>query len=208
MGLLSGNGQSDGLPLCAIFGVLAMNAAARDQEGLEPAEARPLRPAYGAVLCLGALIFLPQFVSDLSGIGYGFWKKLRPSTPQLLVRFTSPRLRPLLLYDGAAQRSANGTVYTTYVNDGVALLERESRPEETVGTMDMTNPFPYALGRKPARAGAAAATFTLTMNKRFRPSDERYFGETDIIMVPKHPAEALFPEFYEAYEPGLKSAIV
>jgi hypothetical protein len=205
IGLISSNAQSDGFPLCAVFALLVANEITEDQQLLAGAEAGILRPSYGAALCLGALLFLPLFIGDLAGLGYGFWKKQRPSTPAEVLRFTAPQLKPLLLYDGADQKSANGRIYTTYVNDGVALLERETRADETVLTMDMSNPFPYALGRRPPRAGVAAMTYYFTMNDEHRPSDGRYFGDADIVMVPKRPAEApiFYTDFLNAYEPGL-----
>jgi hypothetical protein len=190
--LMSTNAQSDGFPMCGLFAIVMLSRMAAEQTV--------------ALFCLGAALFVPPLSSDLAGIGYGAWKKLRPSTPNALVRFSEPVLRPLLLYDGAVQRSSNGRVYTTYVNDGVALLKQYSQPEDTVLTMDMSNPFPYALQRKPPRAGVAAMTYHITMNDQHRPSDERYFGDASIVMVPKHPAEVpvFYDEFLKAYEPGLR----
>lgn len=159
IGLLSTNMQSDGFPVCAVFAILVVNEITEDQQKLPATEARSHRPLYAAVLCLGALLFIPQFTSDLTGLVYGAWRKERPSTPAAVLRFTSPNLKPLLLYDATKQPQANGGIFTTYVNDGVALLERETRPNETVMTMDMTNPFPYAMERRPPRGGHAAPSY-------------------------------------------------
>ncbi len=203
--IMSSNAQGDVLPVCAIFAILVVNLTTEDQEALPAAEARSSRAYYAAMLCFGAVLFVPQFISDLAGLGYGAWKKERPSTPAAVLRFTSPNLRPLLLYDGANPRS-NGRTYTTYVNDGVALLERETKPDELVQTMDMTNPFPYALGRRPPRGGIAAMSYHYTLSDQHRPSDDRYFGNADIVMVPKHPAQddIFYTDFWKAYEPGLQ----
>lgn len=200
VGLLSSNAQHDSLAACAIFAILVVNEITEDQHG----GPKSFRPYYAAVLCLGALLFIPQFISDLAGLGYGVWKKERPSTPAAVLRFTSPNLKPLLLYDGANPRS-NGRNYTTYVNDGVALLERETRPNELVQTMDMTNPFPYAMERRPPRGGIAAMAYNYTISDSHRPTDEAYFGDADIVMVPKHPAQddIYYTGFWKAYEPGL-----
>jgi hypothetical protein len=148
---------------------------------------------------------MPLFVSDLAGIAYGAWNKARPSPTAL--RFTTHRLKPLLLYDtdGYHPRS-NGRIYTTYVNDGVALLERVTRPEERVLTMDMVNPFPYAMGRRPPRGGIAAMAYHYLLSDDHRPSDNAYFGDADIVMVPKHHAseDGYYDDFWKAYEPGLR----
>lgn len=72
--------------------------------------------------------------------------------------------------------------------------------------MDMTNPFPYALERLPPHGGIAAPTYHYDIDDAHRPSDARFFGDADIIMVPKRPAldEKFYSDFYKAYEPGLK----
>jgi len=205
IGLMSSNAQRDAFPLCAIFAILMLSEITEDQQAVASAEASSATPRYVAVLCLAALLFLPQFAGDLAGLGYAAWKKERPSTPSAVLRFTSPRLAALLLYDGANSRS-NGRNYTSYVNDGVALLERTTRRTETVLTMDMANPFPYALDRRPPRGGMAAMTYHYTVSDQYRPSDDRYFGDADIVMLPKRPAQddAFYTDFLKAYQPGLE----
>jgi hypothetical protein len=204
-GLIATNAQTDGFPLCAVFALLVANEITLDQQSLPAAEARVCRPSYAAVLCLGALLFVPQFAEDLVGLAYGAWRKYSPSTSVAVLRFTSPDLEPLLLYEGGTPRS-NGPIFTTYVNDGVALLERETTPSETILTIDMTNPFPYALQRRPARGGILSPTYHYDISDGYRPSDDRFFGDADIVMVPKHPAldDMYYVDFYKAYEPGLK----
>ncbi|HEY1220578.1 MAG: hypothetical protein ABSE42_08335 [Bryobacteraceae bacterium] len=205
IGLLLSNAQLDAFPVCAVFAILVLSEITEDQQALPLAEETSFRPHYAAVLCLGALLFVPQFTADLAGLGYGVWKKERPSTPAAVLRFTSPNLRALLLYDGANPRS-NGRNYVTYVNDGVALLERETRRNETVLTMDMTNPFPYALERRPPRGGISATAYHYILGDGHRPSDDRYFGDADIVMLPKRPAldDVFYTDFLKAYKPGLE----
>ena len=139
------------------------------------------------------------------GLSYGALKKARPSNISTVVRFNAPRLKPLLAYDGANPRS-NGRGFTTYVNDGVALRERETRPNETVLTMDMTNPFPYALNRPPPHGGLATMAYHYSLDDTHRPSAAKYFGDADIVMVPKHPAidDIFYTDFLKAYTPGLE----
>lgn len=205
IGLMSSNAQLGSFPVCAVFAILVLNEITENQGTLPTAEVTRFRSNYAAVLSLGALLFVPQFTLDLAGVVYGFWKKERPSTPAAVLRFTSPNLKPLLLYDNGSSRS-EGRLFTASVNDGVALLERETRPNETILTMDMTNPFPYAMERPPARGGIVAVAYHYCIDDRHRPSDEWYFGNADIVMVPKQPAldDYYYLDFYNAYEPGLK----
>ena len=204
--LMSSNAQADGFPICAVFALLVLNEVIEDQKTV-PAHAAPPTLSYcAAALCIGPLLCIPLFVSDLTGIAYGAWNKARPS-PATALHFKTHNLKPLLLYDtdGYHPRS-NGRIYTTYVNDGVALLERVTRTEERVLTMDMVNPFPYAMGRRPPRGGIAAMAYHYTLSDGHRPSDDAYFGDADIVMVPKHHAseDVYYTDFWKAYEPGLR----
>jgi hypothetical protein len=203
--LISSNAQADGFPICAVFALLMLNEVIEDQQNAPAGQAPSTRSYCAAALCIGPLLCIPLFASDLAGIAYGAWNKARLSPTAL--RFTTHSLSPLLLYDteGYHPRS-NGRVYTTYVNDGVALLERETRPDEKVLTMDMVNPFPYAMGRRPPRGGIAAMAYNYLLSDGHRPSDDAYFGDADIVMVPKHHAseDVYYDDFWKAYEPGLR----
>ncbi len=204
IGLMSTNAQWDGFPLCAVFAILIVSELTKDQQSLAATPAPSNLPLYAGALFLGTLLFLPQFTSDLAGLAYGAWEKERPLTPPAVLHFTSPNLWPLLLYDGYQPRN-NGRVFTAYVNDGAALLERETRPDERVLSIDMTNPFPYALERRPPHGGIASPTYRFNIDDAHRPSDDQFFGDADIVMVPKHPAlgDEAFSDFYKAYEHGL-----
>lgn len=205
VGLIRSNAQADGFLVCAMFAILLLNEIANDQKTLAETAATSQRPAYAGVLCLGALLFIPQFASDLAALAFGAWQKERPSNPAALLRFTSPNLKPLLLYESDDNPPSEGRMFTTYVNQGIALLQRETRPNETVLTMDVTNPFPYAMERRPPRGGHAAPTYNYNMNDQYRPSDDWFFGDADIVMVPKRPSQGdnHYTDFYRAYEPGL-----
>ena len=186
--LLSTNSQSSGLPLVAVAAILFLN------------EIKAPSPAAWA---LAAVLFVPQFVGDLAGLGYGALRKFR--APPAAV-FTSARLRPLKLYDGNSDPESNGTVFTTYVNEGVKLLESVASPRDKVLTMDMSNPFPYALGWRPPRGGLASVTYGVTLSDKAHPSAAEYFGDADIVMLPKHPAHdlRLWAAFYQIYEAELR----
>jgi len=204
MALLVTNQQWDGFPLCAFFAIVIVNDIMQDEQRRLATEAASYRPLYAGALCLGALLFVPQFASDLFGLAYGLWSKETASSATDVVRLTPPNLAPLVLYDFHTARS-NGRALATYVNDGVALLQRESPPQETILSIDMTNPFPYALERRPPHGGVASPTYHFNIDDEHRPSDDEFFGDADIVMVPKHPAldDFFYKDFLLAYEPGL-----
>ena len=203
--LMSSNAQTGGLPLCAIFGILIVNEITEEGQSTPASESRLRRPLYAGALFLGALLFVPQFTGDVASLACGVWEKWHPPSPEMTSRFTASDLQPLLLYDGQELRS-NGNVFTTYVNDGVALLERETRPQETIFTMDMTNPFSYALQRQPAHGGIISPVYYYNLDDTHRPTDDRFFGDADIVMVPLHPSVSAenFRGLLEAYQPGLE----
>ena len=204
MSLILTNAQGGAFPLCAVFGILIGNDLMRHWQALPQAGAHGSRALLAEVLCLAALLFVPLFVSDLVGLAYGLWDKEHTPSERLVTRFATPNLKPLLLYDGYPP-SSNGRVFTTYVNDGVALLKRESRSNEKILSMDMTNPFSYALERKPPHGGIASPTYHFNIDDQHRPSDDEFFGDADIVMVPKHPAldDFFYKGFLRAYKPGL-----
>jgi hypothetical protein len=156
-------------------------------------------------LLLASLLFLPQFTSDLMALPIAAARKIRPPSG-CAVRLTESRVASLILCDNSDDRAANGSDYTTYINDGAALLRGYSKPTDKVLTMDMQNPFPYVLGWLPPRGGLASTRFNYTLSAQFRPSFNEYFGDATLVMVPKHPAlrPQDFDGFYEIYSPTLE----
>jgi hypothetical protein len=203
--LLFTNMQPTELPLSMIFCFFAANRAIVRHRVPADQEAHPARPAGRIVMVTGTIFFLVQFALGCSGLVYGVWMKANPSNLGSVERFTEPRLVPLILYDERSQPASNGRQYTTYVKEGIRLLRKNAGSDETVLTMDMINPFPYALGRRPALGGIAAAAYRYTLSDAHRPSDERFFGTADVVMVPKRPASLrfFFDGFYRIYEPAL-----
>ena len=204
--LLATNAQPSGYPLNAVLALLLV------EQGLA-ATARvswnaPRFPKPETVLILlGLICYAPIAIGDASGLAYALVDSQRNAP---VARFHAAHLRNLILYDtpdgtDADQRS-NGRAYVDYVNDGTDLIQRVSKPDETVFTLDMVNPFPYALLRRPPQGGTPALAFNHTFNDQHKPSPEWLFGSTDIVMVPKHPASsepdaaALFRNYLPAIE--------
>ena len=80
---------------------------------------------------------------------------------------------------------AFGSFLATYLTDGRDLLRRHLLPGEKVTTMDMYNPFPFALGIEPPRGGIACAEFNYHYSDRYRLTADAYFGNADVVMYPK-----------------------
>ncbi len=187
--LLATNQQDGGLPLSAVFALIVASrlAAAHRPPEFGAAGAKSYRN--GAALLGCALLFVPPFAVDAWGLTAAAVHKIHP--PPSCLGFTEPRLAGLLLCDRPEelQPRCNGLAYTTYVNDGARLLRSHCRPTDRVMTMDMQNPFPYALGWPPPRGGTASNSFGVTMSDRYRPAADEFFGDATVVMVPKHPAE-------------------
>ena len=203
--LIFSNQQRTELPLSIIFSLIVVNKVVARHRTLQDLEVDPARTSCRTALLAGGVFFLVQFALEYSGLAYGALLKAWPPDLPSVARFTEPRLVPLLLYDSYSDPRSNGRQYVTYVNEGIYLLRNNTSADETVLTMDMVNPFPYALGRRPAVGGIAQAAYRYTLSDMYRPSDERYFGTADVVMVPKRPAlpEVYFDGFYKIYEPGL-----
>jgi len=203
--LLFSNQQHSVLPLTTFFSLFVVNRVVARNRALPDPGADSARSSRRIVLLAGGMFFLAQFAMEFAALANAALLKARPANPPSTTRFKEPRLVPLLLYDGFSDPRSNGHQYTTYVNEGIDLLRKYTSSDETVLTMDMMNPFPYALGRRPAVGGIAAAAYRYTLSDTHRPSDDRYFGTVDVVMVPKKPSspDIYYDGFYRIYEPAL-----
>jgi hypothetical protein len=206
--LISTNAQTGGLPLLGAFAILLAGRVA-EFRGDSSSSGKPFAtPFLASILLTSAILFLPQFTADLISIPIAAFRELHPYVG-CVARFTEPRVRSLWLCEtneDPAQLWSNGSNYTTYVNNGVALLHQCCDASDRVLAMDMQNPFPYVLGWRPARGGLASTAYNYTLSDKFRPSVDEYFGDATVVMIPKHPAMIpLYGErFYETYVPEVK----
>ena len=83
------------------------------------------------------------------------------------------------------QSEANGHLLSARVNEGIDLLKRNSSPDMSVFCLCYANPFPYALGRPPAKGGSPFFDYSTNFTERFAPSPERILGDADLIIYPK-----------------------
>jgi hypothetical protein len=204
--LLTSNMQPRGMPILAAFGIVAANWMTAERRRAGSTELQTGKQDYLFVLLLCGMLSLPQFCSDLAGLGYGVVKKSNLTLEESRVRFSAPRLASMVLCNSSFPRQrATGGVYATGVNEGVALLQKYCGPGDRVITFDQYNPFPYALGWRPAWGGMAAAAHYNWFTDEMRPSDDEYFGNATVVLVPKEPAlnRLYYNGFYRLYSPGL-----
>jgi len=206
--LLSTNRESPVWPLLPVFTLVVASRMADTRNQSPPMMLLDSQlPYHASLFLLCGLLVLPQFGSEIAGMAAGAVRKARPSRAESPVRFTEPRLSSLILYNApGAVKSSNGSIYTTYVNDGTALLRRNCDSSDRVLTMDMQNPFPYSLGWEPPRGGIASTTFNFTISAHYRPSFDTYFGDATVVMMPKRPAgNPKYNEgFYAIYFPAMR----
>jgi hypothetical protein len=208
--IMQTNQQGYAMPLMPVFALLVGNRLAFSGMSARADKPDPKLPYYISVLILCGLLFLPQFCSDAEGLAAGAARKSDPSAfGSCSVRFNEPRLAALILCDQRHVKPSiisDGSLYTTYVNDGTALLRKNCNPADRVLTMDMQNPFPYALGWPPPRGGVASTSWNYTFSEKFGPSFDAYFGDSTVVMLPKRPAQASYyiDGFYKIYVPALQ----
>jgi hypothetical protein len=168
-----------------------------------------LRSSRLPVLAAG-LLAVPMVLMEIGGLGYGLVESRANPDPPGVLRFESAQLRPLVLYDVASDdidnKYANGSEYVSSINDGIRLLTAHTSRVDKVTTLDMFNPFAFALGREPIRGGIAAAAYRYTLDDLHHPSPASFFGDASVVMVPKYPASPhLFYDGYRnIYEPALR----
>jgi hypothetical protein len=203
--LMLSNYQVYAMPLLGVFAILIASGVTAERQRLLVAEPRVDLSRHVFVLVLCALLVIPQLALDLVGLANGVVQKAHPSAAIGLVRFTEPHLASLILSDGDTHKEGNGSIYINYVNDGVTLLRKHCNASDRVLTMDMVNPFPFALKWRPPLGGIAAIAFNYTLSEQHRPSFDAYFGDATVVLMPKRPAQMRFfiDRFYELYTPAL-----
>lgn len=141
----------------------------------------------------GALFIFSHASWDLAGAGYAVMGKLRIENSPLET-FHSPRL--------AGFRTTERR-YVALVNDGLDLLNKHRRQDDTVMSLDFSNPFSFGLGAKPAWGGVPVLKYGINFDETHFPAAERYFGRASLVMLPKQftdgPMTEFIPKLYGPY---------
>jgi hypothetical protein len=172
--LLSTNFQFFDLPLNAIMAILVLNfvgarALANDSRVLKR----------GVLLLCGTFLALGSICYDAMGLGFGAYQKYSwDRSPG--VSFNAPVL---------AQFTSNERGYVDYVNDGLTLVNQFRRTDDTIMSLDFSNPFSYALGMTPAPGGAITLHYGVNFSEAHHPAAQRLFGGASLVIVPKQPTD-------------------
>jgi len=79
----------------------------------------------------------------------------------------------------------NGHLMTGRVDDGMALLRQHTTAAERVVCLCFTNPFDYALLRRPPRGGSPFFDYGYNVSETSGPTAERILGDADFVIYPK-----------------------
>jgi hypothetical protein len=129
-----------------------------------------------SVLLSGAMfIFVPLFL-DAAGLGYAV--HARDSVATLSgSTFNEPTLAGFSTFDVG---------YVHFVNNGLALAQQNRRPNDTIVSLDYSNPFSYAFRIRPAWGGTPMGIqFRTNFDDRNHVEPERLFGHASLVMIPQ-----------------------
>ena len=204
-----GNAQYWNLPLSIIFCALLADSFLNYNK-INVINAQDGSCVNKRIIAPSVLYFSIFFYINIAGMGYALLTKYTLTSFDQIEKFNEARLESLILLDDESMPTINGKIYVRYINDGIDLLKINSATDEKILTLDMFNPFSYALGRIPVKGGLAAAAYDYTISDNYHPSDKKFFGDADIIMVPKilvtH--NEYFDGFYKIYEASLKEKFI
>jgi hypothetical protein len=107
-------------------------------------------------------------------------------------------------YDKAKSGDGDGAYYAGTLNDGLALLEKNSKPDETILALGFHNPFSYLLRRKPADGGSSYLFMGNSISENHMPSVGQVFGNADLMILPHNEgthrdSDLFIQNYYRSY---------
>jgi hypothetical protein len=207
--LMLTNAQEAGLPLSSVLTLLMVSSLGPGSDDQAAPFLNGLPSSQAVCLLVGLLFVVGSSALDAASVLQAVRERSQPPTRATLP-FSSKHMAGLVLYDlpdpEDRHANSNGTRYVATVNDGIRLLKERSSPTESVMTLDVMNPFSYALLRRPARGGYSFLGYGTEFNDTHKPQAQVLFDEADIVMVPKQYIDS--PEGHEGfirnYLPGLQ----
>jgi hypothetical protein len=85
-------------------------------------------------------------------------------------------------------RFETGSSFVDYTDDGIYLLKKWTRPDESILTVGYSNPYPYLLRRKPAHGGSPWFHEGNDISKTHPLDAKLVFGDADLIVLPEFPS--------------------
>jgi hypothetical protein len=172
-------------PLATLFpagALLVLEAARRAihrEEAVDPHAHIQNSTGWMTTVLLALYFVASILVPDMESLPYSVFMRLTEE-PRMTAdqKFAAPPLADML-----APRNPE---YARSVNDGCELLRLHSQPSDRIVTMDLTNPFSFALQRPPP-TGDALWWDEHSFTKHVHPDAERVFEHAAVVMVPKYP---------------------
>jgi len=164
-----------------------------------------------AIIVFGLALAAPAFYVHLRSLALLARYNTSPQIQAAASRVEGPHLQSLAFYDGTEaeelSRLEEGHFFTAHSNDGIELLKKYTRDEESVTTLGFQNIFSYALLRRPPTGGSIWLYLGNNVSREHLPSNERMFGNAKIVMIPKFPSTHQVTDqyFFKAYGPYLAS---
>lgn len=179
--LLLTNTQPSGLPLMGAAALLLLNeVTAAVPEGTSPPQIAPL-------LAIGLLAVGIPMCIDAAGLGAAMADKVLREKPGY--RFHEAQLASIEFVDCATPclQNDNGQNFVHYTEEGIALVQANGKPGESVRGLGMSNPFSYATLRPPSHGGAVTLGKT-DVSAAVMPPEKFLIGDVALILAPKFPA--------------------
>ena len=139
--------------------------------------------------CLGGVVaaLVPEVISTLSLLTYQSAAQKASG-----IRIAAPGMQNVRFYDSTSfydmvkAGDGDGTYYADCLNDGMALLKAQSRPDETILALGFHNPFSYLLRRKPAEGGSSYLFMNNSISESAMPPVNWVFGNADLMILPEY----------------------
>jgi hypothetical protein len=176
--LLLTNTQPYGLPLLGAAVLLLLN----EITVAIPKAKVPLQVA--SPLAIGLLVIGIPMSLDAAGLAVAMEQKVLPGKATYL--FNEAHLHSIRFADcsGPCSPNDNGQNFVRYTEEGIALVQANARPGESVQGMGMSNPFSFATLRPPSHGGAVNLSQTnIALNAV--PPKRLLFGDVALLVVPK-----------------------
>ncbi|MWC00412.1 hypothetical protein [Agromyces seonyuensis] len=177
------NMQRGDLPLTAVWALVGAILLVGYATSVRPPRARAIA-AIGAALAVLVPVAVPYFARDARST-------MLAARTVVLGEADSPRIdAPRLAgFDTAfwtGSKTENGALYVAIIDDGLALAERYSDPDESIGSLGFSNPFSVALGRPAAHGGAPWLHPDNNFPKDGPIDAEVLVGEPEVLLVPAY----------------------
>lgn len=177
------NAMRGGLPLAAFWGLSGAILLLSCPAASELRTARQQRLIALLVLCPLAV---PMFLMDLSSSVYAVYETVAIRNQETL-RLDSPQLRSWVPQDWQGEDpnflSKNGKPLILATNDGIRLLQSLSRQDESVFCVAFSNPFSFALSRRPPPGGALWLDMDNNISIAHPVPESMVIGHPDLLMV-------------------------